>query len=417
MSTVSDQTAGTMEAIRFDFKPFRLAKSKLWGYADPSGHWGRGGPIGLRKVPQPKLVTDEWVIMRTAYCGICGSDMTQLMLNASFRNPLRTFASFPNILGHEVVGTIEEVGAKVSRVKTGDRVVVNPWFSCAPRGIEALCPRCQVGDFSHCGNFLKGDLPPGILLGFTREFGGYAPQVAVHQSQCIAIPPTVPFEQAVLTDPLSVAFHSCLLLDPQPDQQILVYGLGAIGLATVMCLKNIFKIERVVAVGRHDFQKKLALQFGAEKVFASKGAALITEVAAHTQAELLYPYNGPPWSMDGVDGAIDTIGSAASIEAELRFVRALGRIVISGVTPPGRFENTPHYFKELDILGSNGAAMENFQGQKAHAFEFIQNFLADGLIDPSPLLTHTYPLDQYRQAFDAMAFKKKSSAIKVAFTF
>ena len=89
----------------------------------------------MKEVPYPKLISEDPVIVKTIFCGICGSDMTELQLKGTLDNPIHSFISFPQIMGHEPVGIIESVGLNVKKFKKGDRVVINPWFSYIPRGI------------------------------------------------------------------------------------------------------------------------------------------------------------------------------------------------------------------------------------------------------------------------------------------
>jgi threonine dehydrogenase-like Zn-dependent dehydrogenase len=406
-----------MPALEFEFSLRKLAWSKLRGLRSPTGYWRSGGPVAIRRVPLPKLVAEDWVILKTAYCGICGSDMKELGLEGAPDNPLRSFLTFPQVMGHEIVGIVQEAGSGVSRLRCGDRVAVSPWLSCRPRGVDPPCPRCREGDFTHCQNFQRGCLPAGMHLGVTGGYGGFAPSLAVHESQCFVIPDGVTFESAVLADPLSVALHSCLLLDPDPEETVLVYGLGIMGLSTVLCLKNLFDLRHVMAVGRHPFQKELALRLGAEHVFGTSGPKVVEDVAAHTGAELYKPYKGSKWTVDGVVGVIDTIGSAATLEAGMRFLTTQGRLVFSGVATPGRCENSVHYFKELEIIGSNAFSIETYRGRTAHAFELILESLAKKKIDPSCLLTHRFPLERYEEAFDTLAQKARSGVVKVVFDF
>ena len=379
-----------MPALVFDFNLRKLATSKLRGMVNQSGHWHPAGPVGIRQVPKPEIVADDWLIVKTALCGICGSDMKEVTLHGAIDNPLQAFLSFPQIMGHEPVGSVEEVGPAIKTLKPGDRVAVSPWFGCGPRGIDPPCPRCVVGDFTHCMNFQSGRLPPGMHLGVTKGFGGFAPFFAAHESQCFAIPDEVSFDDAVLADPFSVAFHSCLLLDPDPASTVLVYGAGIIGLLTIACLKRLFGVRRVLAVGRHRVQADWAMRLGAERVFQFGGEKLIEEVAAATDAELFRPDRGPRWAMAGVDAVIDTIGSGNSFEAGMRFLATRGKLVFTGVDTPKRFENTPHYFKELEVIGSNAYAVERFEGKRSHAFEFFLEFLVEKRIDLSGMVTHKF---------------------------
>ncbi len=406
-----------MTALVFEFNLKKLAKSKLRGRKSPSGYWKPGGAVGLKQVPVPALVGDDWVIVKTILCGVCGSDMKELTLSGAIDNPLQSFVFFPQIMGHEIVGTVDKVGSRVDRFKKGDRIAISPWFPCKPRGIIPECPRCQQGDYAHCHNFLRGRLPAGMHIGVTPGFGGFAPFVAVHESQCFKIPEDVSFEQAVLADPFSVAFHSCLLLSPTKSQTVLVYGMGPIGLLSIICLKAIFNVNRVFAVARYPFQRDLALKFGAERIFSSNGSKLVEEVAKYLSVDTYKPDKGSLWTIDGVDGVIDTIGSASSIEDSLRFLVSQGRLIINGVSTPERCENTPHYFKELEVIGSNSFSIEEYIGQKAHAFEFFMDFLAKKKINLKSIVTHKFPLEQYQEAFNLLAKKENSNAVKVVFDF
>jgi L-iditol 2-dehydrogenase len=415
MSSLKEKA--NIPALMFEFKKFKLLKAFIRGKINPKGYWKSGGPVSLKNVPYPKLISDDWVIVKTVFCGICGSDMTELKLSGSFDNPIRSFISFPQIMGHEPVGIIESVGNKVKNFKKGDRVVISPWFPCIPRGILPICSRCSLGDYKHCQNFQKGNLPIGMHLGVTRGYGGFSPYLSVHESQCFLIPEKISFQQAVLADPFSVSFHSLMLLNPNPNSKILVYGLGIIGLLTIICLKNIFQVKHIIGIGRYQFQKDLAIKLGADQVFLTSGNTLIEEIAAYNNNELYTPKKGLRWTLDGVNGIIDTIASAESFEIGERILCSQGKLVFLGVSTPKRFENTLHYFKELEVIGSNGFGIENFQGKSLHAFQHYLNFLSEGLIDPQRLITHKFPLEQYQKAFNILSDKRTSHAVKVVFTF
>ncbi|MFW9818869.1 MAG: zinc-binding dehydrogenase [Candidatus Thorarchaeota archaeon] len=407
----------TMEALIFEMRWSKLLKAYIRGKRNISGYWKNGGPVAIKQVHLPSIITEKWVLVKTEYCGICGSDMKEITLNGAHDNPLRSLISFPQILGHEPVGIIEKIGKKVTKVKNGDRVALNPWFPCKTRGINIECARCQIGDYIHCHNFQKGVLPIGMHLGITKGFGGFAPLISVHESQCFLIPDNVSLEKAVLADPFSVAFHSLLILDPSESSTVLVYGLGIIGLLVIMILNKILNIKKILAIGRYQFQKEMALKLGAKHVFMSTGEKLMEEIIDYLNLEFYKPEKGLKWTLDGVDGIIDTIASAETLEIGIRILTTQSKLVFLGVSTPKRFEHTLHYFKELEIIGSNAFSLENFKGKRAHAFEFYLEFLAANRIDPSELITHKFTLKEYKTAFDTLADKSKSHAIKVLFSF
>jgi threonine dehydrogenase-like Zn-dependent dehydrogenase len=407
----------SMEALLFEMKWGKLAKAYISGKRNISGYWNKGGPVAIKQIPIPPIITENWILVKTEYCGICGSDMKELTLKGARDNPLRSLISFPQILGHEPVGTIVKKGRNVNKIKIGDRVALSPWFPCKPRGINVECSRCQIGDYVHCHNFQKGALPIGMHLGTTRGFGGFAPYISVHESQCFLIPDNVSFEKAVLADPFAVAFHALLILDPCEDSTILVYGIGIIGFLVIMLLNKIFKVKKIIAVGRYQFQKDMALNLGAKHVFMSSGEKLLDELIEFLNVESYKPERGSKWTMDGVDGIIDSIASADTLEIGIRILTTQAKLVFLGVSTPKRFENTLHYFKELEIIGSNAFSLEYFEGKRVHAFEHFMEFLISNRIDPSVLISHKFPLKEYKTAFDVLADKSKSHAIKVLFTF
>lgn len=406
-----------MPALTFQMKIGKLAKSFIRGKFNETGYWKKGGPISIQQVPLPKLMNEDWVRIKTTMCGICGSDLKEITLSGARDNPIQSLITFPQIMGHEPVGIIESIGSNVTNLKIGDRVAISPWFPCKPRGISPECPRCQIGDYTHCHNFNKGILPSGMHLGVVTGFGGFAPYIAVHQSQCFKIPENVSFEEAVLADPFSVAFHACLTLNPRPDSKILVYGLGIIGFCIIICLKHLFHVKHVYAVGRYPFQKELALKLGVEHVFTSAGKKLIEEIAQFHNIEFYYPDNGLPWAIDGFDGIIDNIASASTLEIGMRILISQGKLVFPGVNTPARMESTVHYFKELEVIGSNAFAIEKFNGAKKHAFEFFMDFLKDGTINLKGLVTHQFRLEDYSEAFKVLTSKNNSNAVKVVFKF
>jgi len=126
-------------------------------------------PMRLQEVDDPPFLGPDWVVLRPRLSGICGSDAKQVFMDfgedVARDNPMGDFFSMPQVLGHEVVADVVSVGPEAEGVDIGDRVVLNPWLSCGPRGISPQCPACEVGDFSLCWNFAKGRVAPGIHSG------------------------------------------------------------------------------------------------------------------------------------------------------------------------------------------------------------------------------------------------------------
>jgi L-iditol 2-dehydrogenase len=408
-----------MKALQFRFSIPRYAYSKIVGRFRPEAHWDRYSALSYTDVPEPALRSDHWVRVQTQLSGICGSDMSALFLKGAPDSPLTPFVSFPMVMGHEIVGRVAEVGPAVHHVEVGQRVVVNPMLSCAPRGIEPACPSCQAGELSLCRNFAEGTLPPGLLIGSNSAVnGGYAPLLAVHEQQCIAVPGGVSQRHAVLTDPVAVTLRAILRHPPGDGDVCLVYGCGILGLGAIACLRALHPKVQIVAVAKYDFQQQLARQLGANEVVAPRPERdLITAVGKLTGARCYQPMRGKPILMGGVQRIYDCIGSAATIDSSLRLCDARGVVVIIGVDVPKRIEWSPLWFREINLTGSMAVGSEEFEGERLHTYEVYLRLVRDGRLKVEGLVTHQFALQQYADAFATCAGRGNASAVKVAFAF
>jgi threonine dehydrogenase-like Zn-dependent dehydrogenase len=405
-----------MRALVFDSDMPRLVATWLLSAITPRAFLGPLAPIRLREIPAPVLPAPDWAVARTRLCGLCGSDYKQVFMNGAFDSPMTAMISWPQVLGHEVVGVIDEVGPGVSQRRIGDRVVLNPWLSCATRGLP-LCEWCEEGDLAQCLNFGSGHAAPGIHTGNSATAtGGFAPRVPAHESQWIAIPDEISDDAAVLADPFSVSLHAILRTPPPPGGTVLVYGSGTLGLLAIAILRLLHPHVRVLTVARFDHQAQLAGKFGAERVIRHRPALAILEAIAEScSSPIARPWRGLPMLLGGVDVVYDTVSSPETFEVGLRLTKSRGAIVVLGVEPPRRFEWTPLYFKEIAIVGSNGFGIEEYDGRRQHAMEWYFEFLRSGRIDVTPIITHRFPLARYRDAFMTCYAQGDHGAVKVLF--
>jgi threonine dehydrogenase-like Zn-dependent dehydrogenase len=408
-----------MQALVFENSMPRIVATKLLSAFGAGAFVGPLAPIRMRDIPEPALPADDWVVLRTRLCGVCGSDAKQVFLNGSFDNPMTAWISFPQVLGHEVVATVERVGPAVRQRRVGERVSLNPWLSCAPRGLPE-CEWCRRGDLAQCLNFRRGRLAPGIHHGNSSQAtGGFAPLLPAHESQCIPVPDDVPDEAAVLADPFSVSLHS-ILHSPPPESGgvALVYGAGTLGLCAVAILRALHPSVRVLAVARFAHQARLAERLGAHGVLPHAPArAVIEGVAEQTGAEAIEPWRGLPVLNGGVDVVYDTVGKPETLEVGLRVARSRARISVTGVEAPRRFEWTPLYFKEIAVVGSNAFGFEERAGRRQHAFEWYFELVRSRALDLTPILTHRFPLAAWRDAFRVGFDQGASGAVKLLFDY
>ncbi len=411
-----------MKALQFHYSLARLAATKIFGVFNPNIHTSAIAPIRLDDIEEIELPADDWVRVRTDLAGVCGSDLKEVMLNGALDNPLTSLISFPHVLGHEAMGTVEEVGpGAVDDHSVGDRVILNPWLSCAPRGIDPMCSACIDGDYTLCRNFDGGRLPTGIHVGNNAGVpGAFARSFVAHRSQLIRVPDCVSDEAAVLADPFAVSLHSVLRRPPSPGEPVLIYGLGTLGLCAVAAVKRLYPDTPIYCVGRHPQQIALARKLGADEFVSGTPKEIIERIAELTGAKIMTPWNGLPrtpwnglpWMLDGVGVVYDTVGSPETVEIGIRVAKTHGSVVVSGVEAPKRFEWTPIYFKEVDITGSNAFAVEEIDGVRKHAMQWYVEMCEDGL-DVTDLVTHRFALTDWREAFATLMNKGKTGALKI----
>lgn len=172
----------------------------------------------------------------------------------------------------------------------------------------------------------------------------------------------------------------------------------------------------VAVIARFEAQQRLAREFGAVKVLAHEPRlAIIEELVGWGGGRLRRPLLGLPMAYPGaVDVVYDTVGKPETFEVGVRVLTARETLVKAGVHAPGRWEWSPLYFKEINWVGSNAFGCEELGGVRKHAIEHYLDLASSGRIDLRPMLTHTFRLEQWRDAFLAIAEQGHSGAVKVA---
>ena len=367
-------------------------------------------------VEAPALPNDRWVRMRTRMGGICGSDINVVTLGASPSNS--PFSSFPFVLGHELVGEVIETGAAVTAVRAGDRVAANPLLCCESRGVAPVCAACAEGQHGRCVNFTTGPLPAGVLIGTTRGLGGgWGEQFVAHESHLLKLDAKMPDELAVLIEPFACSVRAVRSNLPAAGARVLVIGAGSIGLLATAAIRALAPAARVTVLARHDFQGEHATRFGAASVIKAKGNYL-KSLADAAGTKLLQPILGKPIGIGGFDLTFVCVSGARGMDDAMRFTTAGGTIVLLGNSSTMKgLDWTPLWVKELSVRGSV------FHGSHGHGaadqddFHEAASLIAAGKADVRPLLTHTFPLGEYRQALATAIDKRGEGSIKVAFKY
>jgi threonine dehydrogenase-like Zn-dependent dehydrogenase len=376
--------------------------------------------MDLVDMPDPGFLRPDWVVTKPRLTGICGSDAKQVFMDfgeMNLDNPMYDFQSLPQVLGHEVVADVVALGPEAEGVEIGDRVVLNPWLSCVPRGVSPVCPACEVGDLSLCWNFTAPPIAPGIHVGTSKDAsGGYATLMPAHPAMLFRVPDSMPDEIAVFADPFAVSLHAITRHPPPSGGRALVYGAGALGSCAVAILRALYPDVEVGVVARFDSQGALATSLGASRVFAHEPVKQLIEEAAEWSGGVLRGNHELPMAYPGgIDVVYDTVSKKESLEASVCVLKARGTLVKAGVHGATKWEWMPLYFKEISWAGSNAFGFEEIDGVRKHGIAHYLDLADAGRVDLRNMLTHTFALDDWRDAFGALATQDTSGAIKVAF--
>jgi threonine dehydrogenase-like Zn-dependent dehydrogenase len=324
-------------------------------------------------------------------------------------------------MGHEVVGTITEIGDDAESWKEGDRAVLQPALGCLARQIDPPCERCAEGRLGLCVNVTKGCVGPGIQTGFARDTGGgWSESFIAHRSQLHRVPDSLDDATAVLAEPYACAIHASMLLEKLANsiKTIFVVGCGAIGLLTIAALRAAGGDRRIVAAARYPHQRELAREFGADDVLPAPRSVqeqypLWSETLG---AELHKAEIGKPVVMGGADATLDCVGSSRSIDDALRFTRSGGAVVLVGMPAiPKGVDWTSIWHKELTIKGAYAYGVEDSPSRTATTFELALEGAAKIADRLRLLATRTFPLRDFKLAFGEAMNVGRSRSVKTLF--
>jgi threonine dehydrogenase-like Zn-dependent dehydrogenase len=362
-------------------------------------------PIRLANRKDPEPLGPGWARVRPTLSGICGSDLATIGGKSSFYfSPL---VSLPFVPGHEVVGELID---DVDELPAGTRVVLQPSLSCLPRGLDP-CENCAQGLTGRCDRVTTGHVSAGLQTGYCADTGGgWSRMFVAHRSQLHPVPDELPDRKAVLVEPLACAIHTAMRANVEPNANVLVIGAGAIGVLTLLALKELTHAGRIAVVAKHGKQREWAEAFGATEVVEPGEATNAVRRSSH--AMKLRPERGRPFLLGGADVAIDCVGSRSSLDLALRTVKAGGRVVVSGIPTQGA-DLTPLWFRELELVGAYTGGIERINGTERHAFDLALEIAQANPIEG--IVGATYPLRRWREAIDHALGAGRLGTLRVVF--
>ena len=316
--------------------------------------------VEMREAPVP-AIGDRDVLLRVGAVSICGSELHQ------WRGTHSWPVNYPCILGHEFAGTIEKAGSAVKNFKEGDRVV-----SETAAVIDESSPLSRAGLYN---------LDPG-RKGFGYGVDGAMTQYVRVPERCLhAIPASLPFHKAALTEPCCVAYNAiCVNGRVRPGDSVLILGPGPIGLLCAKMAKLSGAGHLIVAGLPNDRERlSVARQLGADMALEGGVAEYVGGVGDGL----------------GVDIAIDASGASATLQLALRAVRPAGQIIKVGWGPqPMQFSLDPLVQKNITLSGSFS---HNWP-----IWERVIAMMVSGQLNLDPIISRVCDLPHWHECFEKM---------------
>jgi L-iditol 2-dehydrogenase len=341
-----------------------------------AGVFREKGIVRVEEVPVPDVAEGE-VLIKVAACGVCGTDIKKIF---------HRYVEPPQILGHELGGTVVAVGRGVTKWKPGDRVMS---FHHVPCG---KCFYCERRLFSQCKQYKT----TGLTAGFTPNGGGFAEYVKampwVADRGIVALPDNVSFEEATFIEPINTILKAVQKARVTAGETVLVIGCGPIGLQLLMVAK--LEGARLYTSDPMAVRRAKSLTLGAVESFDPSGGKLVEQVKARTEGR-------------GADAVLVAVAHPAVVVEALAAARPGGRVLLFAANDPVtriEFPASAVGIDEKEILGSYSAAVD------------IQETAAELVLRKKlpvmDIVTHRFPLDRIQKALE-LAARPTAESLKV----
>jgi L-iditol 2-dehydrogenase len=337
------------------------------------------GRVVVESVPVPEIREGE-VLFRVAACGICGTDIKKIQ---------HGYVAPPQILGHELAGTVVRVGSGVKKFKPGDRVMSFHHVPCI------ACFYCERKLFSQCAGYKK----TGLTAGFDANGGGFAEFVRampwIVERGMIALPSDVTFEDATFIEPVNTCLKAVRKARVAAGETVLVIGQGPIGMLLMLLAK--YEGAEVFTSDPMTSRRAASTGFGAVQSFDPASANLVDEMRRRTFGR-------------GADAVLLAVPNPSLVPEALAIARPGGRVLLFAHNDPVtqlQFPAAAVGVEEKEILGSYSASAEDQEESAALVFE--------RRLPIRELISHRFPLERIAEAIE-LAARPVDGTLKVVIT-
>lgn len=333
------------------------------------------GRMVMVDVERPTIHKPDEILIQTKTVGVCGSEVHAFHGTHPYRQA-------PVILGHEAAGDVVAVGNAVKEFKIGDRVIVDPQWTCGE------CEYCKRGDINLC--------PSKKVLGTANWQGAFGEYFVAPEKAVFHLPPNLSYAQGSLIEPLTVGVHVARRANLQAGESVAILGSGSIG----GLLAGVCHAEGAKTIIAADIQQH-CLDAARERLGATHDFLLPDANVAEKIKRV---------TADGVDVVFITADDVSLVNLGIEIAKRRGRIVLVALLTEALLQFTAYSIisKELQIVGS----LMSSQADVQKAIDLA----ASSQVDVEAIATHRLPIEQAQQGME-LALTKKDNAIKVILKF
>jgi L-iditol 2-dehydrogenase len=328
--------------------------------------------VRIDKVDFPQMKEGE-VLIKIKSVGVCGSDVHYYK-----HGKIGSYiVNQPMILGHECAGEVVDVAKDVKGVKTGDRVAIEPGYTCRK------CVYCKSGRYNLCPDVTFMATPP--------IDGAYIEYVSWPADFVFQLPENMTYDHGALMEPLAVGMHAVRRSRLKPGEPVIILGAGTIGLVTLLAAKAAGAGEIIVA-DLEDVRLAMAKKLGATEIINAGKEDTVAIINDMTHGF-------------GMEVVFETAGSIPTSQQTIELAARGGRIVWVGLAGEDLYPMPvlQAIDKELDIMGVF---------RYANVYPYAIQLVSNGRMNIDPLVTHRYSLENVKEALE-VAYERRDGAVKV----
>ncbi|MES2331745.1 MAG: zinc-binding alcohol dehydrogenase family protein [Bacteroidota bacterium] len=313
--------------------------------------------IIIEERPMPVIGSATDVLIKVKAGGICGSDV-------HIYHGTSSVATYPRVIGHEIVGEVVETGNGVNDFSIGDRVIMDPVISCGD------CYQCRIGRRNVCGK---------LRVRSVHVDGGYQEYIVVPRESIYHIPADLSWEEAVMIEPFTIAEQVCSRAGVTKEDIVFIMGAGPVGLSILKMVKLYGATCFISDV--MDYKLNAGKEYGADIVINAKEVDVKDEILKLTQG-------------NGATVVIDAACTTKSFEQALTYVCSAGRVITLGFSKdPSAINQLSITAREIDVRGSR---LHN------NKFPVVIDYFRSGKLQVKDMITHRFNFTEIHDALDVI---------------